>query len=86
MKYVNDLIDCGADGFRYDTAKHIGLPDDPKDPYAKENNFWPIFLGKEPVNGVFMKKNSDELYLWRSSSGRKFPGRRLRNAYACYGK
>ena len=32
MNYVNDLIDCGADGFRYDTAKHIGLPDDPKDP------------------------------------------------------
>lgn len=64
MKYVNDLIDCGADGFRYDTAKHIGLPDDPKDPYAKENNFWPIFLGKEPVNGVFMKKNSDELFIY----------------------
>lgn len=64
MKYVNDLIDCGADGFRYDTAKHIGLPDDPKDPYAKKNNFWPIFLGKESINGVMMKKNSDELFIY----------------------
>ncbi len=64
MKYVNDLIDCGADGFRYDTAKHIGLPDDPKDPYAKVNNFWPIFLGKESVKGEFMHKNSDELFIY----------------------
>lgn len=40
LKYINDCIDCGADGFRYDTAKHIGLPDDPKDPKSKKNNFW----------------------------------------------
>ncbi len=40
IKYINDCIDCGADGFRYDTAKHIGLPDDPKDPKSKKNNFW----------------------------------------------
>ena len=33
MKYINELIDCGAGGFRYDTAKHIGLPSDPKDQY-----------------------------------------------------
>ena len=40
LKFINDCIDCGADGFRYDTAKHIGLPDDPKDPKSKKNNFW----------------------------------------------
>ncbi len=40
IKYLNDCIACGADGFRYDTAKHIGLPDDPKDSKSKENNFW----------------------------------------------
>ena len=39
FNYINDCIDCGADGFRYDTAKHIGLPDDPKDD-GFENNFW----------------------------------------------
>lgn len=64
MKYVNDLIDCGADGFRYDTAKHIGLPDDPKDPYAKENDFWPIFLGKKAVKGEFMHKDSESLFIY----------------------
>lgn len=40
ITYLNECIACGADGFRYDTAKHIGLPDDPKDPKSEENNFW----------------------------------------------
>lgn len=40
IKYLNDCIECGADGFRYDAAKHIGLPDDPKDPLSTNNNFW----------------------------------------------
>lgn len=40
LKFVNDAIACGADGFRYDTAKHIGLPDDPKEDDGFENNFW----------------------------------------------
>lgn len=39
IKYLNDCIACGADGFRYDTAKHIGLPDD-KRPNGVNNNFW----------------------------------------------
>lgn len=40
IKYLNQLIADGADGFRYDTAKHIGLPDDPKEDDSYENNFW----------------------------------------------
>jgi alpha-amylase len=40
IKFLNDCIDCGADGFRYDAAKHIGLSDDPKDPKSSKNNFW----------------------------------------------
>lgn len=40
LEFVNDCIDCGADGFRYDTAKHIGLPDDPKEDDGFTNNFW----------------------------------------------
>jgi alpha-amylase len=31
IEFINDCIACGADGFRYDTAKHIGLPDDSKE-------------------------------------------------------
>ncbi len=40
LEFANDCIACGADGFRYDTAKHIGLPDDPKEDDGFENNFW----------------------------------------------
>lgn len=40
IEFLNDCIACGADGFRYDTAKHIGLPDDPKEDDGFTNNFW----------------------------------------------
>ncbi|MGN0374797.1 MAG: alpha-amylase family glycosyl hydrolase, partial [Butyrivibrio sp.] len=40
IKFLNDCIACGVDGFRYDTAKHIGLPDDPQDDPSLPNNFW----------------------------------------------
>lgn len=40
IAFLNDCIACGADGFRYDTAKHIGLADDPQDDPALPNNFW----------------------------------------------
>ncbi len=39
ISFLNDCIACGADGFRYDTAKHIALPDDPA-PSGVYNNFW----------------------------------------------
>lgn len=46
IAYLNRCIACGADGFRYDTAKHIGLPDDPRDPASAENNFWARVTGE----------------------------------------
>ena len=52
LKYLNDLIACGADGFRYDTAKHIGVPSDPLDAKSTRNNFWPVVTGEESANGV----------------------------------
>ena len=46
LKFANDCIACGADGFRYDTAKHIGLPDDPKEDDGFKNNFWELATKK----------------------------------------
>ena len=43
---LNTLIADGADGFRYDTAKHIGLPDDPADDEKAPNNFWERVTGE----------------------------------------
>jgi alpha-amylase len=41
LKYLKQCVADGADGFRYDTAKHIELPDDDPE-YA--SNFWPTVL------------------------------------------
>lgn len=56
IAFLNDCIACGADGFRYDTAKHIGLPDDPKDNDSLENNFWERVIGEVD--------KSDELFIY----------------------
>lgn len=52
LQYVNDLINLGARGFRYDTAKHIGLPSDPLDPKASQNDFWDVATGRKAVKGL----------------------------------
>ena len=64
MTYVNDLINCGASGFRYDTAKHIGLPSDPVDPKSKENDFWQVAMGQKPVKGLTLAIPRDSLFIY----------------------
>ncbi len=64
MQYVNDLIACGAGGFRYDTAKHIGLPSDPKDPKANENDFWDVAMGRKAVKGIKLALPADSLFIY----------------------
>ena len=63
LQYVNDLINLGARGFRYDTAKHIGLPSDPLDPKSKRNNFWDIATGREAVKGLSLLM-PDSLFIY----------------------
>jgi len=63
LQYVNDLINLGARGFRYDTAKHIGVPSDPLDPKAKRNNFWDVVTGRESVKGLTVLM-PDSLYIY----------------------
>ncbi|MDE6653946.1 MAG: alpha-amylase, partial [Muribaculaceae bacterium] len=64
MAYVNDLLSLGVRGFRYDTAKHIGLPSDPKDPKAEKNNFWEVATGRESVDGVHLALPADSLFIY----------------------
>jgi len=64
MTYVNDLLSLGARGFRYDTAKHIGLPSDSVDPKATRNNFWPVALGEEEVKGLRLGMPRDSLFIY----------------------
>lgn len=63
LQYVNDLISLGARGFRYDTAKHIGLPSDPLDERATENDFWDIATGRKAVNGLTLLM-PDSLFIY----------------------
>ncbi|MDE6555330.1 MAG: alpha-amylase [Duncaniella sp.] len=64
LAYVNDLLSLGVKGFRYDTAKHIGLPSDPLDSLATANNFWPVVLGQEEVDGVRLAAPRDSLFIY----------------------
>lgn len=64
LQYVNDLLACGARGFRYDTAKHIGLPDDPRDSLSERNNFWDIATGRESVQGLSLSMPADSLFIY----------------------
>ena len=40
INFLKECIDCGADGFRFDGAKHIEVPSD----YDYASNFWPNVL------------------------------------------
>lgn len=63
LQYINDLINLGARGFRYDTAKHIGLPSDPLDAKAERNNFWDVATGREGVKGLSLLM-PDSVYIY----------------------
>lgn len=64
MTYVNDLLSLGVKGFRYDTAKHIGLPSDPLDSLASRNNFWDVATGREAVKGISLAVPRDSLFIY----------------------
>ena len=64
MTYVNDLLACGVRGFRYDTAKHIALPSDPKDPSSPENDFWDVATGRKAVKGLRLALPMDSLFMY----------------------
>lgn len=66
MQFVNELIAMGVKGFRYDTAKHIGVHSDPVDTAAgvKENDFWDVATGRKSVKGVKLSVPYDSLFVY----------------------
>lgn len=64
MQFVNELLRMGVRGFRYDTAKHIGVHSDPKDKGVKENDFWDVAMGRKAVKGVRMTLPEDSLFIY----------------------
>ena len=66
MEFVNDLLSLGVRGFRYDTAKHIGVHSDPVDAEAgvKVNGFWDVATGRKAVKGVSLAVPYDSLFVY----------------------
>lgn len=66
MQFVNELLEMGVRGFRYDTAKHIGVHSDPLDVEAgvKENDFWDVATGRKSVLGVELCMPFDSLFVY----------------------
>lgn len=66
MGFVNKLIGMGVRGFRYDTAKHIGVHSDPLDTEAgvTENDFWDVATGRKEVLGVSLCIPYDSLFVY----------------------
>lgn len=66
MNFVNELLAMGVRGFRYDTAKHIGVHSDPTDKEAgvKVNDFWDVATGRKAVRGVKLALPMDSLFVY----------------------
>ena len=66
MQFVNKLVKMGVRGFRYDTAKHIGVHSDPLDTEAgvTENDFWDVATGRKEVLGVSLAIPYDSLFVY----------------------
>lgn len=66
MEFVNKLVNMGVRGFRYDTAKHIGVHSDPLDTDAgvTENDFWDVATGRKEVLGVSLAIPYDSLFVY----------------------
>lgn len=66
MQFVNELLAMGVRGFRYDTAKHIGVHSDPVDAASgvKENDFWDVATGRKAVKGVKLAVPYDSLFVY----------------------
>ena len=66
LDFVNDLLSLGVRGFRYDTAKHIGVHSDPVDTAAgvKENDFWDVVTGRKSVKGTKLALSADSLFIY----------------------
>lgn len=66
LQFVNDLLSLGVRGFRYDTAKHIGVHSDPVDSASgvEENDFWDVVTGRKSVKGVKLALPYDSLFVY----------------------
>ena len=59
LDLMKECVDCGADGFRFDTAKHIELPTDDD---GTKSDFWPTVING--INNYQAQKGGEPLYIY----------------------
>ena len=66
MKFINELLSMGVKGFRYDTAKHIGVHSDHVESLkgVKVNDFWDVATGRKSVKGIKLSVPYDSLFVY----------------------
>ncbi len=71
MQFVNEFTAWGWRGFRYDTAKHIGVHSDPRwmPLPCQGQRFLDVATGRKAVKGVRLAVPYDKFCLWRGASG-----------------
>ena len=83
--YMNDCLNCGASGFRYDAAKHIELPKETDGEGEFGSDFWPEILNngaKYQYGEVFIKdfsKYAKYMNVTASNYGAKIRREVIRN-------
>ena len=77
LRFLNECIDCGVDGFRFDAAKHIELPTDPDD---CKSDFWPNVING--VKNYADSQNKPEPYIYAEILG--YPGADVISGYHTY--
>lgn len=79
LNLMKECVDCGADGFRFDTTKHIELPTDDNN---TKSDFWPTI-----INGIndYQEniKNGDPLYIYGEILGDAY-SKEINKQYASY--
>lgn len=60
IEYLEECIDVGVDGFRFDTAKHIGVPGDSSD--GTTYTYWPNVISA--ATSYYKEKTNGELYCY----------------------
>ena len=63
--FLEDCIECGADGFRVDTAKHIALPDDGvAEEYAGDEDRNDFYPNMKSAIDAYGSKNYSDLFVY----------------------
>ena len=78
LNLMKECVDCGVDGFRFDTTKHIELPTDGEN---TKSDFWPTVING--INDYQTQKGGTPLYIYGEILGDAY-SKDINRKYAQY--